>query len=133
MSEVSVRSLTIEYQTSAGWLPAVAGASLDLRAGGITGLVGEYGSGKTTLALALLNAVPESGRVAAGSIEVAGVGDVLSLSGNQLRKVRGRSLGYVFQASQNSMNPLKTIGKQLLDLGRSHEVKDLRALIARAK
>ena len=133
MSEVRVQGLTVEYQTSAGWLPAVAGASLDLRAGEITGLVGESGSGKSTLALALLNAVPEPGRVAAGSIEVAGVGDVLSLTGKQLRKVRGGSLGYVFQASQNSLNPLKTIGKQLLDLGRSHEVKDLRALIVRAK
>ena len=61
MSEVRVRDLTVEYQTSVGWLPAVAGASLDLRAGEITGLVGESGSGKSTLALALLNAVPAPG------------------------------------------------------------------------
>ncbi|NUR28556.1 MAG: ABC transporter ATP-binding protein [Catenulispora sp.] len=133
MSEVRVRGLTVEYQTPAGWLPAVAGAGLDLRAGEITGLVGESGSGKSTLALSLLNAVPAPGRIAAGSIEVAGVGDVVRLTGRQLRKVRGGALGYVFQASQNSLNPLKTIGKQLLDLGRSHEVSDLRALIARAK
>lgn len=132
MSEVQVRGLTVEYQTSAGWLPAVADASLDLRAGEITGLVGESGSGKSTLALSLLNAVPAPGRIAAGSIEVAGVGDLARLTGKQLRKVRGGSIGYVFQASQNSLNPLKTIGKQLLDLGRSHEVADLRALIARA-
>ncbi|GAA2064567.1 ABC transporter ATP-binding protein [Catenulispora yoronensis] len=133
MSEVRVRDLTVEYQTSAGRLPAVAAASLDLRAGEITGLVGESGSGKSTLALSLLNAVPAPGRIAAGSIEVAGVGDVVRLTGKQLRKVRGGELGYVFQASQNSLNPLKTIGKQLLDLGRSHEVADLRALLARAK
>ncbi|OLE20035.1 MAG: peptide ABC transporter ATP-binding protein [Catenulispora sp. 13_1_20CM_3_70_7] len=133
MSEVSVRALTIEYQTSAGWLPAVADAWLDLRPGEITGLVGESGSGKSTLALALLNAVPAPGRIAAGTVELAGVGDVTRLTGKQLRKVRGGALGYVFQASQNSLNPLKTIGRQLLDLGRSHEVADLRALIARAK
>ena len=132
MSEVQVRGLTVEYQTSAGWLPAVAQASLELRAGEITGLVGESGSGKSTLALSLLNAVPAPGRIAAGTIEVAGVGDVTALAGKQLRKARGGAIGYVFQASQNSLNPLKTIGKQLLDLGRSHEVADLRALIARA-
>ena len=132
MSEVQVRGLTVEYQTSAGWLPAVADASLDLRAGEITGLVGESGSGKSTLALSLLNAVPAPGRIAAGTIEVAGVGDLTRLGGKQLRKARGGAIGYVFQASQNSLNPLKTIGKQLLDLGRSHEVDDLRGLIARA-
>jgi len=132
VSEVQVRGLTVEYQTSAGWLPAVAEASLDLRAGEITGLVGESGSGKSTLALSLLNAVPAPGRIAGGTIDVAGVGDLTRLTGKQLRKVRGGSIGYVFQASQNSLNPLKTIGKQLLDLGRSHEVTDLRALIARA-
>ncbi|WP_194922968.1 ABC transporter ATP-binding protein [Catenulispora pinisilvae] len=133
MSEVEVRDLTVEYQTSVGWLPAVAGASLDLRAGQITGLVGESGSGKSTLALSLLNAVPAPGRIAGGTIEVAGVGDLTRLGGKQLRKARGGAIGYVFQASQNSLNPLKTIGRQLLDLGRSHEVGDLRALIARAK
>jgi oligopeptide/dipeptide ABC transporter ATP-binding protein len=128
-----VRGLTVEYQTSVGRLPAVAGACLELRAGEITGLVGESGSGKSTLALALLNAVPAPGRVAAGTIEVAGIGDVRRLAGKQLRQARGGAIGYVFQASQNSLNPLKTIGKQLLDLGRSHEVADLRALIARAR
>jgi oligopeptide/dipeptide ABC transporter ATP-binding protein len=133
VSEVQVRDLRVEYQTSAGWLPAVAQASLDLRAGEITGLVGESGSGKSTLALSLLNAVPAPGRIAGGVIEVAGVGDVTRLGGKQLRKARGGAIGYVFQASQNSMNPLKTIGRQLLDLGRSHEVGDLRALLARAK
>ena len=132
MSEVRVRGLTVEYQTSAGWLPAVADACLELRAGEITGLVGESGSGKSTLALSLLNAVPAPGRIAAGTIEVAGVGDLTQLTGKQLRKVRGGAIGFVFQASQNSLNPLKTIGRQLLDLGRSHDVADLRGLIARA-
>jgi oligopeptide/dipeptide ABC transporter ATP-binding protein len=133
MSEVQVHGLTVEYQTSAGWLPAVADAALELRAGEITGLVGESGSGKSTLALALLNAVPAPGRIAVGTVEVAGIGDVTRLAGKQLRKARGGAIGYVFQASQNSLNPLKTIGKQLLDLGRSHEVTDLRALIGRAR
>ena len=130
---VSVRDLTVLYRTDQGELPAVSHASLDLRSGVITGLVGESGSGKSTLALSLLNAVPEPGRISTGSIQVEGIGEITALTGRQLRQARGGALGYVFQASQNSLNPLKTIGKQLLDLGRSHRVADLRALVSRAK
>ncbi|MFD7986175.1 ABC transporter ATP-binding protein [Kitasatospora indigofera] len=132
-AEVSIRDLTVVYRTDHGDLPAVSHASLDLRAGEITGLVGESGSGKSTLALSLLNAVPSPGRISTGSVEVAGIGDVTRLDGRRLRRTRGSALGYVFQASQNSLNPLKTVGKHLLDLGRSHEVEDLRGLVRRAK
>ncbi|WP_051367036.1 ABC transporter ATP-binding protein [Hamadaea tsunoensis] len=130
--EVSVSDLTVVYRTDLGELPAVSRASIDLVPGQITGLVGESGSGKSTLALAMLNAVPSPGRISSGSITVTGLGDVTKLAGRKLRHARGGTLGYVFQASQNSLNPLKTIGKQLLDLGRAHDVRDLRALVRRA-
>ncbi|MGI5134463.1 ABC transporter ATP-binding protein [Streptomyces sp. CA-106110] len=133
VADVRVRDLTVLYRTPQGELPAVSHASIDLVRGQITGLVGESGSGKSTLALGLMNAVPEPGRISSGTVLVEGVGDVTELRGEQLRKVRGAALGYVFQASQNSLNPLKTIGKQLLDLGRSHGIQDLRGLVARAK
>jgi peptide/nickel transport system ATP-binding protein len=128
-----VRDLTVAFRTPEGLLPAVSGVSMDLVQGQITGLVGESGSGKSTLALTLLNAVPHPGQVTAGSITIEGVGDVLALQGRNLRRVRGASIGYVFQASQNSLNPLKTVGKQLLDLGRSHSVGDLRRLLGTAR
>lgn len=128
-----MRGLTVVYQTPAGELPAVSGVDLTLPRGTITGVVGESGSGKSTLALCLLNAVQPPGRIASGSVEIDGLGDVVKLSGEELRQTRGRHVGYVFQAAQNSLNPLKTIGKQLLDLGRSHGVADLRALIRDAK
>jgi peptide/nickel transport system ATP-binding protein len=130
---VDVSDLTVVYRGDEGELAAVSRVSIDLVPGEITGLVGESGSGKSTLALALLNAVPEPGRVAGGSIEVTGLGDVTKLRGKRLRHARGGLLGYVFQASQNSLNPLKPVGKQLLDLGRSHGVRDLRALVAQAR
>ena len=114
---VRVRDLTVAFATADGELPAVSHVSLDLPPGQITGLLGESGSGKSTLALALLNATP--GRVTSGSVEIDGVGDVLALPAAELRRVRGAEIGYVFQASQNSLNPLKPVGKQLLDLGRS--------------
>ncbi|WP_093168675.1 ABC transporter ATP-binding protein [Sinosporangium album] len=130
---VRVGGLSVVYKTPAGELPAIAGIDLELRPGTITGVVGESGSGKSTLALSLLNAVQPPGRIAAGSVEIDGLGDVVGLRGEELRKARGRHIGYVFQAAQNSLNPLKTVGKQLLDLGRSHGVSDLRALVREAK
>jgi peptide/nickel transport system ATP-binding protein len=130
---VRVRDLTVSFPTADGPLPAVAGVSLDLARSQITGLVGESGSGKSTLALTLLNAVPPPGRVDRGSVTIDGLGDVLALRGADLRKVRGAEIGYVFQASQNSLNPLKLVGKQLLDLSRSHGERDGRALLSRAR
>jgi peptide/nickel transport system ATP-binding protein len=133
VAAVQVRDLTVSFPTPEGPLPAVAGVSLDLARGQITGLVGESGSGKSTLALTLLNAVPHPGRVTSGSVIIEDVGDVLSLRRPELRRVRGAKIGYVFQASQNSLNPLKPVGKQLLDLGRSHGVRDLRTLLHGAR
>ncbi|AYY15621.1 ABC transporter ATP-binding protein [Actinobacteria bacterium YIM 96077] len=128
-----IRDLTVVYKTPAGELPAVSEIDMDLPAGTITGLVGESGSGKSTLALSLLNAVQPPGRISSGTVEIDGLGDVVPLQGDKLRRVRGGQIGYVFQAAQNSLNPLKTVGKQLLDLGRSHDVDDLRALVSEAK
>jgi len=130
---VRVQDLTVAFASQDGELPAVSHVSLDLAAGQITGLVGESGSGKSTLALALLNAVPSPGRVTSGSVGIDGLGDVLGLRGSGLRRVRGAEIGYVFQASQNSLNPLKPVGKQLLDLGRSHGESDRRGLLRRAR
>lgn len=130
---VEIRGLKVVYETGAGELPAVSGVDLDLPAGTITGLVGESGSGKSTLALAMLNAVPKPGRIAEGSVRLPTVEDVTRLKGRALRRARGTALGYVFQASQNSLNPLKRVGAQLLDLGRAHGVDDRRVLLGRAK
>ncbi|WP_245656298.1 ABC transporter ATP-binding protein [Microtetraspora fusca] len=130
---VRISDLSVVYRTQAGELPAVRGVDLELMPGTITGVVGESGSGKSTLALSMLNAVQPPGRISSGSVEIDGLGDVVALRGDDLRKTRGRHVGYVFQAAQNSLNPLKTIGKQLLDLGRSHDVDDLPGLVKEAR
>jgi oligopeptide/dipeptide ABC transporter ATP-binding protein len=132
-AQVAVRDLTVCFRTDKGELPAVSHANLTLAAGRITGLVGESGSGKSTLALSLLGAVPSPGRITSGEVSMTGIGDVTKLSKAKLRQVRGGHVGYVFQASQNSLNPLKTVGKQLLDLGRAHDVDDLQDLVRRAR
>ncbi|MGI8768227.1 MAG: ABC transporter ATP-binding protein [Propionibacteriaceae bacterium] len=129
---IVVRDLTITFPTAAGDRAAVYKLDVDIRRGEILGIVGESGSGKSTLALSLLNAVTTPGRIAGGSITIAGDSDITTWTGEKLRHYRGARVGYVFQASQNSMNPLKRIGRQLLDLGRSHGVSDLRRLLAEA-
>ncbi|WP_062349741.1 ABC transporter ATP-binding protein [Herbidospora yilanensis] len=130
---VRVKDLTVVYKTPAGELPALGGVSLSLAPGTITGIVGESGSGKSTLALSLLNAVQPPGRIKEGVVDIDGLGNVVELTGEELRRARGRQVGYVFQAAQNSLNPLKTVGKQLLDLGRSHDFDDLPALLKDAR
>jgi peptide/nickel transport system ATP-binding protein len=125
---VRITGLTVAY----GGRPAVADLYLDLTPGTITGVVGESGSGKSTLALSLLGAVRGPGRITSGSVEIDGVGDVVALPPRALRKVRGAEIGYVFQAAQNSLNPLCTVGRQLRDVGRAHGVRDRARLVREA-
>lgn len=130
---VRIRGLTVVYPTPVGERPALAGVDLDLPAGSITGVVGESGSGKSTLAYTLLNAVPRPGRIVGGSVEISEVGEVTAMRGEPLRQMRGEDVGYVFQASQNSLNPLRRVGSQLLDLARSHRHPDPRGVLREAK
>lgn len=130
---IEVRGLNVRYSSRHGDVPAVNGVDLDIKEGEITGIIGESGSGKSTLVMAMMNSVQKPGRITSGTVKVNGVGDMLKLEGERLRKAKGKDLGFVFQAAQNSLNPLRKVGHQVLDLGRSHGVRDKRALIRRAK
>lgn len=116
----SIRNLTVAYRVERRDYPAVKDVDLDIPSGEVTAVIGESGSGKTTLAMAMLNAVQPPGRIVAGSVVYATTGDVLQMSGKRLRRLRGNAVSMVFQTSQNSLNPLKRIGSQVMDLARSH-------------
>ncbi len=128
-----IRDLTVAYRLDQGEFAAIRDFNLDIHAGNITAVIGESGSGKSTLALAMMNAVSQPGRIVRGSVRYDGIGDVVQVQGDQLRRLRGPHVGMVFQASQSSLNPLKRIGAQILDLGRSHGYKDPRILLREAK
>ena len=115
---LSVRNLTVRIRTSAGVVHAVNGISFDLYPGQTLGVVGESGSGKTVSMLAILGLIPEA--TVEGEAYLDG-SDLLRLSPDGLRKVRGRRVGIVFQNPMTSLNPVFTIGKQIGESIRIHE------------
>ncbi len=116
---LEVQNLTIAYDTPTGPLRAVRNVSLDLDRGETLALVGETGSGKTTLALSLISMLGHSARLESGRVLFEGR-DLTSLRKNDWRTVRGPMIGMIFQDPGSSLNPVLTIGSQLLETMRAH-------------
>ncbi|HEV8453724.1 MAG TPA: ABC transporter ATP-binding protein [Gemmatimonadales bacterium] len=93
----------------------VDGVSFSLQRGKTMALVGESGSGKSLTSLALLQLVPSPGRVETGSVIRLGETDVLALRGEALRRIRGRRVGMIFQDPMTSLNPVFTVGDQIIE------------------
>jgi peptide/nickel transport system ATP-binding protein len=98
----------------------VDGVSFELNKGETLALVGESGCGKSLTSLALLQLVPPPGRVDAGSAIRLGETDVLALTGEALRRIRGRRIGMIFQDPMTSLNPVFTAGDQIAEGVRAH-------------
>ncbi|GAA3162383.1 ABC transporter ATP-binding protein [Planomonospora alba] len=113
MTLLELRDVAVAYRGAAGDVPAVRGVSLDLAAGEALGLAGESGSGKSSLAMALLRLLPRSARVT-GEILLDGE-DVLRMSWGRLRAVRWASASVVFQGAQHALNPVRRIGDQIAE------------------
>ncbi|MFC7405630.1 ABC transporter ATP-binding protein [Georgenia alba] len=109
---LEVRGIKTEFRTDDGVLTAVDEVSFDLRAGETICLVGESGSGKSVTALSILRLLPRNGDVTAGEIRFDGR-DLLQLSAEQMREIRGNAVAMVFQEPMTSLNPVLTIGDQL--------------------
>jgi peptide/nickel transport system ATP-binding protein len=93
----------------------VDGVSFSLERGKTMALVGESGSGKSLTSLALIQLVPSPGRVESGSVIRMGETDVLALRGEALRRIRGRRVGMIFQDPMTSLNPVFTVGDQIIE------------------
>ena len=116
-----VEDLVKHFSTDRGLLGsdavvhAVDNVDLEIHPGEVLALVGESGSGKSSLALAVGRLLPPVGEISAGSVTVDGV-DVVQLSGKELRRARGRLVGYLAQDSMAALNPVLTAGKQLAEV-----------------
>ena len=109
MSEpvLAIKDLTVEFPKANGEVHTVVdGVSFSFSQGDVLGLVGESGSGKTMVALSIMGLNPAPGRIAAGSVLLKGR-DVLRLSEQELRAIRGNDVGIVFQDPLSAFNPVK--------------------------
>src|SRR5688500_16180780 len=112
---LDVRNLNTTFRTNAGLVRAVDGVSWDIKEGETVALVGESGCGKSVSALSVMRLVAEpAGRVESGEVIYKGR-DLLKLSEEEMRRVRGREIGMIFQEPMTSLNPVLSIGRQLTE------------------
>ncbi len=116
---LDVRNLRVEFPTRHGTLVALDDISLSIAPGEILGVVGESGAGKSLTGAAIIGLLDPPGRIAAGEIRFDGR-RIDSLSYDEMRKVRGRSIGAIFQDPLTSLDPLYTVGQQLVETIRTH-------------
>ncbi len=112
---LSVEGLVTQFSTSSGLVRAVNGVTWDVEEGETVALVGESGCGKSVSALSIMRLVaPPAGRIVAGRVLYKGR-DLLQLSDEEMRRVRGREIAMVFQEPMTSLNPVLSIGRQLTE------------------
>ena len=117
---LEVRDLRTQFVMPQGPITVVDGVSFDLEAGETLAVVGESGCGKSVTALSLLRILPEpQGRVASGTVRLDGR-DLLALSEDAMRGVRGDAIAMIFQEPMTSLNPVRTIGDQIIEALRAH-------------
>ncbi len=114
-SVLEIRDLSLHFETQQGHVHALRRIDLDVPRGEIVGVVGESGSGKSTLALAVMRLVSVNARITSGELLFGG-GDLLKLSEDDMRAIRGTRISMVFQDPMTSLNPVRTIGQQMLDI-----------------
>jgi len=128
---LEVRNLRVEFNTRRGTLVAVDDLSFEIAPGEVLGVVGESGAGKSITGSAIIGLLEPPGRIAAGEILLEGR-RVDNLPADEMRKIRGRKIGAIFQDPLTSLNPLYTIGDQIVETIRTHLPLDAAAARRRA-
>ena len=128
---LSVRNLKTSFFTHVGEVKAVRGISFDVNEGEVLGIVDESGSGKSVTSLSIMGLLQYPGRVVDGEILLNGE-DILTYSKNQMRRVRGKEIAMIFQDPMTSLNPVYTIGNQIMEMILEHEKMSRREARARA-
>ena len=118
---LKVSDLVVHYELENEVVEAVNGVSFEMNRGETLGIVGETGAGKTTLALSIMRLVPEPpGRVVQGTVALDGE-NVLSMAKREIRQIRGKKVSMIFQDPMTSLNPVQTVGNQIMEVIKLHE------------
>lgn len=112
---LDVRGLSIRFDTQQGSTYALRDIDMAVPRGEIVGVVGESGSGKSTLALAIMRLLPGNAFITSGEMDLVGE-DLLTLPPGEMRALRGTRLAMIFQDPMTSLNPVRSIGQQMLDI-----------------
>jgi oligopeptide/dipeptide ABC transporter ATP-binding protein len=128
---LSIRDLRTRFRVYEGVATAVDGVDLDVDRGETVGLVGESGCGKTVTALSILRLLPSPPAETEGTVLFEGV-DLLGLTPDEIRKIRGGSISMIFQEPMTSLNPLLTIGEQISEAIVLHQGLDHQQALERA-
>jgi peptide/nickel transport system ATP-binding protein len=118
-SLLEVRDLVVEFPTRRGTLRALDKVSFDIAPGEVLGVVGESGAGKSMTGAAIIGLLEPPGRVAGGSILLSGQ-RIDNLPAREMRRIRGKRIGAIFQDPLTTLNPLLTVGHQLVETMRTH-------------
>jgi peptide/nickel transport system ATP-binding protein len=120
MSEpvLRVKNFTVEFWVDGTWYPAAVDMNFDVKPGQVLAIVGESGSGKSTTAMGLMSLLASNARMN-GSVKVKGQ-EMLGAKGATLRKFRGKEVAYIFQEPMTALNPVYTIGFQIIETLRTH-------------
>jgi len=115
---LQVRNFTVEFWVDGAWYPAAVDMNFDVQAGKTLAIVGESGSGKSTTAMGIMDLLASNARMS-GSVKVKG-SEMIGVAKSQLRKFRGREVAYIFQEPMTALNPVYTIGFQIVETLRTH-------------
>lgn len=127
---LQVRDFTVEFWVDGVWYPAAVNMNFDLHPGTTLAIVGESGSGKSTTAMGIMDLLASNARIS-GSVKVKG-SEMVGVPKSTLRKFRGREVAYIFQEPMTALNPVYTIGFQIVETLRTHFDMGPKAAKARA-
>jgi peptide/nickel transport system ATP-binding protein/oligopeptide transport system ATP-binding protein len=120
---LEVKDLRTQFATRAGLVKSVDGVSFHLDEGELLGLVGESGCGKSITALSIMRLISAPGRIIGGSVKFAAE-ELLTVSGERMREIRGNDIAMIFQDPMTSLNPVFTVGEQIAEALRLHRGLD---------